>query len=70
MSSNEGFVNSVKVSKDRKSHERECILSLTGTSDVLKVFKIALGYVSCNLKNFHEFGDQVLNSITYLCIGH
>ena len=38
----------------RKSHERECISGFMGTSDVLKVFKIARAVGECNLKNFQS----------------
>ena len=36
----------------RKSHERDCISWFMGTSDVLKVFKIARAVGECNLKTF------------------
>ena len=41
--------------KYRKSHDRECISWFMGTSDVLKVFKIARAISECNLKSFQNF---------------
>ena len=57
----------------RKSYERQFISWFMGTSDVLKVLKIALAYGSCNLRTFktsrvtinHEMHEQVY-TIFYL----
>ena len=63
------------VSRDkyRKSYERECISWFMGTSDVLKVLKIARAVGECNLGIFktsrvtinHEMHEQV-HMIFYL----
>ena len=53
--------------KYRKSYERECISWFMGTSDVLKVLKIARAVGECNLRTFktsrvtinHEMHEQV-----------
>ena len=57
----------------RKSYERECISWFMGTSDVLKVLKIARAVGECNLRTFktsrvtinHEMHEQV-HMIFYL----
>ena len=57
----------------RKSYESECISWFMGTSDVLKVFKIARAVGECNLRTFktsrvtinHEMHEQV-HTIFYL----
>ena len=46
------WVNQKTCYKYRKSHERECISWFMGTSDVLKVFKIARAVGECNFKIF------------------
>ena len=62
-----------KYNKYRKSYERECILWFMGTSDVLKVLKIARALGECNLRTFktsrvtinHKMHEQV-HTIFYL----
>ena len=59
--------------KYRKSYERKCISWFMGTSDVLKVLKIAQAIGECNLRTFktsrvtinHEMHEQV-HTIFYL----
>ena len=58
----------------RKSYERECISRFMGTSDVLKVLKIARTVGECNLRTFktsrvtinHEMHEQVHTIVSLL----
>ena len=63
----------IQTDKYRKSYERECISWFMGSSDVLKVLKIARAIGECNLRTFktsrvtinHEMHEQV-HTIFYL----
>ena len=66
-------VNVITLDMYRKSYEHECISWFMGTSDVLKVLKIARAVGECNLRTFktsrvtinHEMQEQV-HTIFYL----
>ena len=67
------WTSTSKCNMYRKSYERECISWFMGTSDVLKVLKIARAVGECNLRTFktsrvtinHEMHEQV-HTIFYL----
>ena len=52
----------INLDKCRKSYERECISWFMGTSDVLKVLKIARAVGDCNLRTFKT--SRATNSLS------